>query len=315
MALRRKFGGGCGDVRNLELEAGLGDWDLGWPFRGAETGIGCFWKGPQPEVLRPFKLLGEHVVTLFAFKGQAQAVLVERSSCFSVPHDGSEAGHELDVHGVHLRSVSIAHWKFLSPVPGQDSLPLVPIPAVYLSTRSHVPGSAAGNLRERSAQRAAFAVPYIDGLAVLARYASRYSLAPCLASFGCSVQDGRISHWRGCSGGRNCGGRESVTGKVRPEDHDDVNASDVRDRYGRGQRLDRCDWHPELGSDERGRRLLRRDVIDRCRRCRRRSVLWNGDTPSLLLELLSEMGTGVGFLSAVCHENLHTCVSNGRRGG
>src|SRR5665213_868646 len=135
MALRRKFGGGCGDVRNLELEAGLGDWDLGWPFRGAETGIGCFWKGPQPEVLRPFKLLGEHVVTLFAFKGQAQAVLVERSSCFSVPHDGSEAGHELDVHGVHLRSVSIAHWKFLSPVPGQDSLPLVPIPAVYLSTR------------------------------------------------------------------------------------------------------------------------------------------------------------------------------------
>src|ERR1039458_560692 len=53
---------------------------------------------------------------------------------------------------------------------------------------------------------------------------------------------------------------------------------------------------PELGSDKRGRRLLRRGVIDRCRRCRRRSVLWNGDTPSLLLELLGEMGTGVGFL-------------------
>ncbi len=52
------------------------------------------------------------------------------------------------------------------------------------------------------------------------------------------------------SGRRNCGGREAVTGKVRPDDHDDVKSRGVRHRYGRAQRLDRRRWHPELGSDQ-----------------------------------------------------------------
>jgi hypothetical protein len=110
----------------------------------------------------------------------------------------------------------------------------------------------------------------------------------------------------GRSGGRNCRRRESVTGKVRPDDHDDVKASGVRDRYGPGQRLDRCRRHAKLGSDQRGRLLMRRGVVDRRRRRRGRTVPRSGDIPPVLLEQLSEMPGCVGLLSAVCHENLHT---------
>jgi len=107
------------------------------------------------------------------------------------------------------------------------------------------------------------------------------------------------------SGSRNCGRREAVTGKVRPDDHDDVKSRGVRHRYSRAQRLDRRRWHPELGSDQRRRLLLRRGVVDRCRRRRRGGVSRSGDIPSLLLELLGEMASGVGLLRAVCDENLH----------
>ncbi len=48
-----------------------------------KQGVCCVREGPQPEVFRPLPLLGEHVVTLFAFKGQSQGVPVELSSCVS----------------------------------------------------------------------------------------------------------------------------------------------------------------------------------------------------------------------------------------
>ena len=44
----------------------------------------------------------------------------------------------------------------------------------------------------------------------------------------------KVVRSEGRSGGRNCRGWESVTGKVRADDHDDVKASGVRDRYGSG---------------------------------------------------------------------------------
>ena len=50
-------------------------------------------------MLRPFELVGEHVVTLFAFEGQPQGVPVEGSRCTGVPHDGSDTRHELHIHG------------------------------------------------------------------------------------------------------------------------------------------------------------------------------------------------------------------------
>ena len=116
----------------------------------------------------------------------------------------------------------------------------------------------------------------------------------------------RWSRARGRSGGRNCRGRETVAGKVRPDDHDDVKASGVRDWYGPGHRLDRCRRHAKLRSDQRGRLLLRRGVVDRRRRRRGRTVPRSGDIPPALLELLGEMAGCVGFLSAVCDQNLHT---------
>ena len=51
-----EFGGRGGDVWDLELDAGLGDRDVGGPFGGAETSVGRFRERPQTEVLGPFEL-------------------------------------------------------------------------------------------------------------------------------------------------------------------------------------------------------------------------------------------------------------------
>jgi hypothetical protein len=101
-ALVFEFRGCGGNISDLELDAGLGDWDVGGPFGGAETGVRRFREGSQPEVFRPFQLLGEHVFALFALfalKGQAQVVPIERASCVSVSHiRGDTCYYELDIH-------------------------------------------------------------------------------------------------------------------------------------------------------------------------------------------------------------------------
>src|SRR5436305_509838 len=104
ITLRLQLGGCGGDVSDLELDAGLRNWDVGGPFSGAEAGLRRFRKRPQPEVFRPFQLLGENVVALFTLKGQAQGVPVERASRASVSHDRGDARYELDVHRLHLLS-------------------------------------------------------------------------------------------------------------------------------------------------------------------------------------------------------------------
>ena len=62
IGLRRKLGscGSCGsDVSDLELDARLWHGDVGGPFGGTETGVGRLRKGPQPEVLYSFELVGK----------------------------------------------------------------------------------------------------------------------------------------------------------------------------------------------------------------------------------------------------------------
>jgi hypothetical protein len=131
----------------------------------------------------------------------------------------------------------------------------------------------------------------------------RYAVAFCRAQFCLGRRP--CASWEG-SCGRNRGGREAVAGEIRPDNHDDIKSRGRCHRYGRAQRLDCRRWRPDVGRNERGRLLLQRGVVDRCRRYRRSSVLRSGNGPSSLLELLGEVGAGVGLFGAVGDENLHS---------
>src|SRR6202012_111767 len=85
-------------VSDLELDACLRDRDLVRPFCSSEAGIRRLRKGPESEVLRPFQLVGENVVTFLALKAQAQGVSVEGPRPLSVSHDRSDARYKLDFH-------------------------------------------------------------------------------------------------------------------------------------------------------------------------------------------------------------------------
>jgi hypothetical protein len=68
IALESEFSRCGGNVRYLELDAGLGYGDISGPFSATKTCTRCFRKRPQPEVVYPFERVGEYTVAVLALE-------------------------------------------------------------------------------------------------------------------------------------------------------------------------------------------------------------------------------------------------------
>ena len=113
MALGGEFGGCGGHIRDLELDAGLGDRDVGRPYGGARTGCRRFREGPQAEMcprLRVCRLRRNHP-HLHLRRGRLRCVPFQPTGCVDVPHDW---GHTLATNWTSIRftasSQSLLHW-------------------------------------------------------------------------------------------------------------------------------------------------------------------------------------------------------------
>ena len=73
-------------------------------------------------MLGPFQFMGEHVATIFALKGQAQGVPVERSGCVSVSNNRGDTCYELNVHLFPPR-LGIASTYFSSSYSWSNKIP------------------------------------------------------------------------------------------------------------------------------------------------------------------------------------------------